>query len=271
MRTLDHTPSEFINPLLPVFSMKSESISDDWELKPHKHPEAQLLFSVKGTMICEVKNCIRLIPPQCAIWIPTNVLHSTRGSGNTDCYCIFIDTSLIKGLPSECSTLSVSPLLRELIIYASGFNHELIKPSEQKIIDILVDQIKISSKMDVSLSMPSESRLYSLANMLIKNPGDNLKLKDWANKINMSERSFTRLVHQELGMSFGRWKQQLHIVIALQRISQGDSITTIALDLGYENTSGFVTMFKKVLGKPPLSYYKEFQDANIRNNNSFRI
>lgn len=119
--------------------------------------------------------------------------------------------------------------------------------------------------------MPSEARLHSLANILIKNPGDNLKLKEWANKINMSERSFTRLVYQELGMSFGRWKQQVHVVIALQRISQGDSITAIALDLGYENASGFVTMFKKVLGKPPLGYYKEFHDANVRNNNAFTI
>ena len=44
-------------------------------------------------------------------------------------------------------------------------------------------------------------------------------------------------------MSFGRWRQQLHILIALQRLAQGASVQTVALDLGYEGASAFVTMF----------------------------
>lgn len=250
---------ENMNPILPVFTVKADTISDKWELKPHKHPKAQLLFPLKGSMVCEVQNCIRLIPPHCAIWIPMSVLHSTRGSGTTDCYGIFFDTHLIKDLPKECVTLSVSPLLRELIIYAANFHEsEHLNEQQQRIIDVLVDQIKMASKLHVSLPMPTESRLYALAHALIKAPNTDLKLGEWAKKVNMSERSFSRLVQNELGMSFGRWKQQLHIVIALQRISQGDSITTISLDLGYENASGFVTMFKKNLGKPPMSYFRDF-------------
>ncbi|WP_413722593.1 AraC family transcriptional regulator [Sodalis sp. RH23] len=257
--------SEVRNPFLPVLSIKSDNFTDCWELKPHQHPEAQLIFSPKGIIICEVKKSIYLIPPQCAIWIPTNTVHSTRGAGNTSCYCLFIDTTKIKGLPEECATLSVHPLLRELIFFASNFNGKsTLSESEKKIIDVLVDQLKATTKLEVSLPMPSESRLYSVTNELIKSPNNSLKLHEWALRVNMSERSFTRLVQHELGMSFGRWKQQLHIVIALQRISEGDSITAIALDLGYENASSFVTMFKKILGKPPLSYFNDLKNSSSK-------
>jgi AraC-like DNA-binding protein len=58
-------------------------------------------------------------------------------------------------------------------------------------------------------------------------------------------------------MSFGRWRQQLHILIALQRLAQGASVQTIALDLGYADASAFVTMFRKALGKPPARYLAE--------------
>ncbi len=58
-------------------------------------------------------------------------------------------------------------------------------------------------------------------------------------------------------MSFGRWRQQLHIRIALQRLDQGASVQTVALDLGYDGASAFVTMFRKAPGKPPARHLAE--------------
>ena len=34
----------------------------------------------------------------------------------------------------------------------------------------------------------------------------------------MSERSLARLIFKESGMTFGRWRRRLHIVVALQRL-----------------------------------------------------
>ena len=45
--------------------------------------------------------------------------------------------------------------------------------------------------------------------------------------------------------------------MALQCLSQGASVQTVALDLGYEGASAFVTMFRKALGKPPARYLAE--------------
>jgi AraC-like DNA-binding protein len=73
----------------------------------------------------------------------------------------------------------------------------------------------------------------------------------------MSERTLARLVLNETGMTFGRWRQQLHIVIALQNLSAGVPVQRVSEDLGYESVSSFITMFKKALGKPPARYFAD--------------
>lgn len=105
--------------------------------------------------------------------------------------------------------------------------------------------------------MPRDARLRRLAEMMLADPTDKTSKADWAIRIGMSERSMSRLLLHEIGMSFGRWRRQLHVILALQRLTKGDSVQTVALELGYENASGFVTMFRKAVGKPPARYLSD--------------
>jgi len=105
--------------------------------------------------------------------------------------------------------------------------------------------------------MPRDLRLRRLAQMMLDDPTDKTSKADWATRVGMSERSMSRLLLQELGMSFGRWRRQLHVILALQLLTEGQSVQAVALDLGYENASGFVTMFRKAVGKPPARYLSD--------------
>ena len=46
-------------------------------------------------------------------------------------------------------------------------------------------------------------------------------------------------------MSFGRWRQQLGVMLAVKWLAGGASIQQVAADLGYESVPSFVTMFRK--------------------------
>ena len=72
----------------------------------------------------------------------------------------------------------------------------------------------------------------------------------------MSRRAFTRLFRRETGLSFVNWRQQACLVAALPRLVAGETVTTIALDLGYDNPAAFTTMFKRVLGASPRTYLR---------------
>jgi AraC-like DNA-binding protein/quercetin dioxygenase-like cupin family protein len=242
----------------PVCAMRASMVSKGWEQEKHQHRKAQLIYSVRGMLNCEIEEGVWIVPPHCAVWIPGNLPHSARGSGDTECYCLFVEPDAAPGLPNTCCTISVEPLMRELLLKVVSFPPlYLADGREGRLIATLLDELSCAPVEDLHLPMPRDKRLRQLAEMLLADPTDKRSLGEWAHRIGMSERSMSRLLLQEIGMSFGRWRRQLHVILALQRLTKGDSVQTVALELGYENASGFVTMFRKALGKPPGRYLIE--------------
>lgn len=239
----------------PVVALSATSVTKDWENARHQHRKAQLIYSARGILNCEIEDGVWIVPPQCAIWIPGDLPHSARGAGETECYCLFVEPDAAPDLPKTCCTISVSPLLRELLLKAAGIP-ELYPQGgwEGRLIAALIDELVAAPVEDLHLPMPRDPRLRSLAKMMLADPTDKTSKGDWATRIGMSERSMSRLLLHEIGMSFGRWRRQLHVILALQRLTKGHSVQTVALELGYENASGFVTMFRKAVGKPPARY-----------------
>ena len=70
-------------------------------------------------------------------------------------------------------------------------------------------------------------------------------------------RTLARHFRLETGMTFGQWRQQIRILEALKRLGKKESVTTVAIDLGYDSPSAFISMFKKALGKTPGQYFAE--------------
>ncbi|KQQ56818.1 AraC family transcriptional regulator [Pseudomonas sp. Leaf127] len=239
----------------PVVALSASMVSKNWEQASHQHRKAQLLYSVRGVLNCEVEDGVWIVPPHSAVWIPGGLPHATRGSGETECYCLFVEPDAAPDLPRVCCTIGVSPLLRELLLKAAGFLEDTASSArEDRLIATLLDELSAAPLQDLHLPLPRDRRLRRLAEMLLADPAVKIPVHDWASRIGMSERSMSRLLLQEIGMSFGRWRRQLHVILSLQRMIKGESVQAVALELGYEGPSGFITMFRKTVGKPPVQY-----------------
>ncbi|MYM35092.1 helix-turn-helix domain-containing protein [Duganella sp. FT94W] len=246
----------------PVLTLSAALVSKDWENARHQHRKAQLIYSVRGILNCEIEDGVWIVPPQCAIWIPGNLPHSARGEGETECYCLFVEPDAAPDLPKTCCTIAVSPLLRELLLKVAGVPElYALGGREDRLIATLLDELVAAPVEDLHLPMPRDPRLRRLAEMVLAAPTDKTTKADWATRIGMSERSMSRLMLHEVGMSFGHWRRQLHVILALQRLTKGESVQTVALELGYENASGFITMFRKAVGKPPARYLSDRQSG----------
>lgn len=238
-----------------VVSLGASTTSERWEHTPHHHRRGQLIYTLRGVIHCVIKAGIWIVPPQCALWIPGGVPHAARGAGEAEVFCLLIDPDVSADLPSQCCTLAVSPLLHELIRKTVSFPPLYEENGAQgRLVATLLDELAQAPIEALHLPMPQDPRLKRLANSLLANPSDKATLGEWAARIGMSERSMTRLLLEEIGLSFGRWRRQLHVILSLQRLARGESVQTVALDLGYENASGFVTMFRKAVGQPPARY-----------------
>ncbi len=57
-------------------------------------------------------------------------------------------------------------------------------------------------------------------------------------------------------MTIGQWRQQLRILVALEKLSEGLSVTATCFSVGYNNVSAFIKAFKRTVGVTPLEYAK---------------
>ena len=56
-------------------------------------------------------------------------------------------------------------------------------------------------------------------------------------------------------MTFRHWQQQARLLDGLMRLAEGESVTSVALEVGYENPSAFISMFRRTLGVTPGRYF----------------
>jgi len=239
----------------PVYAIGAELVTDGFEQPPHRHRKAQLIMAVRGLVTCEVAKGLWMVPAQCALWIPGDMEHGVRGVGDVAVYMLFVEPEAVPAMFTECCTLSLSPLLRELII---GVSHMPplyeTEGADGRLAQTMLDQLVEAPVERLHLPLPSDPRLRRIADAFAADPADRTSIGEWAHRLAMSERSLFRLVHRDIGMSFVRWRQQCHIVFALKRLAEGEAVQAVAFALGYENASAFITMFKKVLGQPPARY-----------------
>ncbi len=198
------------------------------------------------------------MPFQGAVWIPPGVEHRSIISENSKGLVLFIDPESCEGLLVGCSTMSLSALLREILKKVATFPELYDEAgSEGRLIDVLLDELHVAPLGQLNLPLPTDSRLKKLTDQIIKSPGQRETLKTWAKSINMSERNMSRLFSEETGMSVNQWRRQLHVVHAVFMLAEDRSLQEITENLGYESTSSFITMFRKIVGVSPKRFITE--------------
>lgn len=231
--------------------LETKGLESPW----HQHAAGLLVLTVRGVTRCRADAGLWMVPPGCAVWIPGGTAHSVHTFGDLAIYLLFVAPAFADGLPEQCCTIAVSPLLRELVIEAARLpEHYDEDGPAQHLLGAALDQLRSAPLEQLHLPLPSDPRLRQIFDGLSDDPSDRSTVGQWARRVAMSERTLNRLVTKETGMSFGRWRQQFHLSLALERLAEGRTVQSVANDLGYESASAFVTMFHRALGASPTAY-----------------
>ncbi|HEY1856326.1 AraC family transcriptional regulator [Acidocella sp.] len=238
----------------PVVALRVNLAGAESEQPIHQHRKGQLILALHGNVTCRVSDALLVVLPGASVWIPGGIPHSNQASPNAKIIFLFAEPEALM-LPQRCCILSISPLVREMIIYLADERDSFPNATRySQFCEILLDQLARTPVERLSLPLSSHPKLRSVCDMLIENPGDRRSRAEWASTVAMSERTFDRLVMKETGQPFGRWRQQLQLIIALRNLSGGATVQQVALELGYESTTAFIIMFKKAFGMPPGQY-----------------
>lgn len=221
----------------------------------HHHKRAQLVYASTGVMNVSTPSATYVVPPQQAVWVTGGIDHQIEARTSVAMRTVYVDTEAATALPAQVCVLDVTPLLRELIVTAvdNGPSYDHDSP-QGRIAGVILDQIREKPAASLTLPMPSEPRTLRLVQGLLKDPADNRDLAVLASDVGASKRTMTRIFPKETGLSFRDWRQRLKVHRALELLVSGKSVTTIATELGYDNTSAFIAMFRRCLGVTPAQY-----------------
>ncbi|MEX2247414.1 MAG: helix-turn-helix transcriptional regulator [Dehalococcoidia bacterium] len=254
-------PDDFVRPMIAW----AWDYPAGHHLEPHEHPGGQLDYAVSGVMTVTTPEGIWVLPPQRALWIPPGVRHDGQMAGPVAMRTIYVSPALAARLPPRCAVVSVSPLLRELILAAMDAPpHYDDGGPDDRLFAVLLDQIRTAEAMPVHLAEPRDPQLRALAASLRADPADTRTLHACAKSAGMSARTFARAFLRETGMTFGAWRQQLRLLEAMRLLSAGTPVTEVGLRTGYESTSAFIAMFRRAMGEPPGRFFSGLREGVSR-------
>lgn len=223
----------------------------------HSHNCGQILGIGYGVMGVRTDKAYWLIGPGQALWLPPCLCHTARSHGGVCGWSLFIDRARSTMLPAQPFLVRGTPLL---IAQAERLSHCTSDKSwnniHARLAESFWDEFLSLPRASVSLPLPTDGRLRRVVDALSENPADTREQADWANEASMSVRSFVRHFGVETGMPFTAWRQRLRILNAQERLARGETVTSVALEVGYESPGAFSAIFRKITGHSPSAYMK---------------
>ena len=228
---------------------------DGHHVAAHRHGRSQLLHVRAGVVLAVTDAGRWMVPAGQALWIPAGIAHAVDMLGGVRMQSAYVRPAAIAGLPASLRVVAMTALMRSLMGEAVAIGDtQAVRGRDALLLDLILHEIPRLEELPLGLPFPSDPRLAALCRRYLDAPTPAVTIDDWARETGMSRRSFTRRFQRETGLSLSVWRQQASLFAALPRLSEGDAVTTVALDLGYESVAAFTTMFKRMLGTSPRAY-----------------
>jgi AraC-like DNA-binding protein len=229
----------------------------------HSHARSQLTYCTAGVMMVIIAEAVLMLPPRRAIWIPAGTEHEVRCRGPVSSHTLYIDPALDPS-PQGARVIEVTDLVRALVMEVGSFDPDYdLSGREGDIARLLLSEIRRMAVTPTDVPMPQDERLLRVCHALIDDPTDDRDLDEWASLAAMGRRTFTRAFRRETGAGLATWRQQVRLMAAIPKLEAGQSVTTVAYDVGYESASAFTATFHRVFGAAPSSFIARPREERI--------
>ncbi|WP_235036011.1 AraC family transcriptional regulator [Curtobacterium sp. 18060] len=106
--------------------------------------------------------------------------------------------------------------------------------------------------------LPRDVRARTVAEAILRTPGDDVTLDEWAASVHVCTKTLQR-AFRETGMTFPRWRSTVRLVHGRDHLDRGAEIAAAAHRVGYSSVSAFTTAFRQQFGVTPGAYVAERQ------------
>lgn len=222
----------------------------------HSHPRAQLLYAIEGVMIVRSVRGYWVVPPNRAVWLAANEDHDVRMCGRVKIRTLYVDAAASEGLPRESCVVTVSPLLRELLVAAVRIPRDYDPYSRDgRLLQLLLDEMTAHEVVPLHLPMPGNKKLKAVCQKMMSSPDDTATAQEWGQRMGVTAKTLQRMFMRETGCSFAQWRRQARLFHSLEMLAKGEKILSVAYENGYASQSAFTAMFRKHFGMTPSTFF----------------
>ncbi len=233
----------------------------DWNLPLHVHPTGQLVHTLHGTSFLELRGRSVPVCTGCAMWVPAGIPHCIRIIQGSSLLCFHPGTSFLDLLPPEPELMILNSVALELVRFFCLRRQGPHRSDDQwkRIIHTAVVEISLSAKLPSIYVTPTRNaKLVKVIEKLRDDESCAWKNKQWAEYLNMSEKSLGRLSFRETGLSFRKFRQHYSMIRSLQLLSE-DSVESVSQRVGYESLSSYIVAFKNHFGTTPGAFKNKLE------------
>lgn len=216
----------------------------------HSHPRGHLVYAARGTLSVHTERGTSIVPANRIAWTPAGFQHFHRAHGHTDMRIVFLPAALARRIADSPTVFRASGLAREALLALTG-DRDFDRAARARLHRVLVDELHDAGEQPLQIPEPHDDRLRAIARVLYENPSDNSSLAELGRAAGASARTLSRLIHDELGMTFYEWRTQLRVCHALVLLAEGHDTTRVAHACGWSNPSNFITAFTGLVGTTP--------------------
>ena len=111
---------------------------------------------------------------------------------------------------------------------------------------------------DEPISLARTSPVYPAVSYVESHRGEMVTMRDMANLCHLSPSYFSKIFPREAGETFTDYVNRRKVEWAKQKLrDSAESVSSVAFELGYVDTSYFIKVFKKFEGITPLAYRQQ--------------
>ncbi|OSQ38884.1 helix-turn-helix domain-containing protein [Thalassospira mesophila] len=220
----------------------------------HRHAPGQLIGTLTGSIRIETNAGKWVVPAIHAAWVPPHHDHAMSSNGPFQGWSVHIPPALCAGLPASPQTIAASDVLQAAITRVATWPNGPQNNAQHRLAQVIVDEIAMAQKVAFHLPAPGDARLQRIARQITIDLANNRTMAQWADWAGIAPRTLSRHFVTETGFTFQAWRQRARLLAALEMLASGMAVTTVALDLGYDNISAFIAAFKKTFGSTPGRY-----------------
>src|SRR4051812_34958916 len=159
-----HTPAD--EPFMIVRTLASDHPAGA-RTGRHAHDWHQLIYASSGVITVWTERGSWITPPQRAIWVPAGVAHDIRFAAPSALRTLYFRPEWSGGLPGHCTVVTISPLLRELILRAS---HDGMLDRREDVdvalATLILDEFRQSGAPPFDLPTPDSEKLRRVAALI---------------------------------------------------------------------------------------------------------